>query len=49
MHLGIFISFNLFFFSAIMITWNLTAYYFNYYDKFDFKSPAANPVSLAKS
>lgn len=49
MHLGIIISFNLFFFSAIMITWNLTAYYFNYYEKSDFKNPAANPVSLAKS
>ena len=32
MHIGIIISFNLFFFSAIMITWNLTAYYFNYYE-----------------
>jgi len=32
MHIGIIISFNLFFFSAIMITWNLTSYYFNYYE-----------------
>ncbi|MBT0550954.1 hypothetical protein D1Z97_04100 [Riemerella anatipestifer] len=40
MHVGIIISFNLFFFSSIMIIWNLTAYYFNYYDyeKFDFKN-----------
>jgi hypothetical protein len=30
MHIGIVISFNLFFFSTIMITWNLTSYYFNY-------------------
>ncbi|WP_267403940.1 MULTISPECIES: hypothetical protein [unclassified Chryseobacterium] len=33
MHIGIIISFNLFFFSAIMIIWNLTSYYFNYYEK----------------
>ncbi len=33
MHIGIIISFNLFFFSAIMIVWNLTSYYFNYYDQ----------------
>lgn len=32
MHLGIIICFNLFFFSAIMITWNLTSYYFDYYE-----------------
>jgi len=32
MHLGIVLSFNLFFFSSIMIVWNLTAYYFNYYE-----------------
>ena len=31
MHLGIVLSFNLFFFSSIMIVWNLTSYYFNYY------------------
>ncbi|RKS96868.1 HTTM domain-containing protein [Chryseobacterium defluvii] len=31
MHLGIILSFNLFFFSSIMIVWNLTSYYFNYY------------------
>ncbi|ALR29206.1 MULTISPECIES: hypothetical protein [Chryseobacterium] len=33
MHIGIIISFNLFFFSLIMIIWNLTSYYFNYYEK----------------
>lgn len=37
MHIGIVVSFNLFFFSAIMIIWNLTAYYFNY-DTFTFKN-----------
>jgi len=49
MHIGIIVSFNLFFFSAIMITWNLTSYYFNYYEKSDFKIPSANPVSIVKS
>jgi len=33
MHVGIIIFFNLFFFSAIMIVWNLTSYYFNYYNE----------------
>ncbi len=32
MHVGIIILFNLYFFASIMIIWNLTAYYFNYYD-----------------
>lgn len=48
MHIGIIISFNLFFFSSIMIIWNLTAYYFNYYEKdtiFTQDSPAANAYS----
>nr|WP_314495551.1 hypothetical protein [uncultured Chryseobacterium sp.] len=49
MHIGIIVSFNLFFFSAIMITWNLTAYYFNYYEKSDLKIPSVNPVSTVKS
>ncbi|WP_051289283.1 hypothetical protein [Chryseobacterium daeguense] len=45
MHIGIIISFNLFFFSSIMIIWNLTSYYFNYYEKdkvFTENSTAAN-------
>ncbi|KFF14605.1 hypothetical protein IW15_04000 [Chryseobacterium soli] len=33
MHVGIILFFNLFFFSAIMIVWNLTSYYFNYYNE----------------
>lgn len=32
MHLGIILLFNLYFFAAIMIIWNLTAYYFNNYN-----------------
>lgn len=45
MHIGIIVSFNLFFFSSIMIIWNLTSYYFNYYEKdkiFTESSSAAN-------
>lgn len=33
MHIGIIILFNLYFFATIMIIWNLTSYYFNYYDE----------------
>lgn len=38
MHIGIVIAFNLFFFSALMIIWNLTTYYFNYYDEQKYKT-----------
>jgi hypothetical protein len=33
LHIGIIVCFKLFFFSSIMIVWNLTSYYFNYYNE----------------
>lgn len=45
MHVGIIIFFNLFFFSAIMIVWNLTSYYFNYYN--ETKTVAAHNPSVS--
>lgn len=45
MHVGIIIFFNLFFFSAIMIVWNLTSYYFNYYN--ETKTLAAHSPSVS--
>ncbi|MFP3596208.1 HTTM domain-containing protein [Chryseobacterium sp. SIMBA_029] len=45
MHVGIIIFFNLFFFSAIMIVWNLTSYYFNYYN--ETKTVAAHSPSVS--
>lgn len=46
MHVGIIIFFNLFFFSAIMIVWNLTSYYFNYYN--ETKTVAAHSPSISR-
>jgi hypothetical protein len=47
MHVGIIISFNLFFFSSIMIIWNLTSYYFNYYEKDAIFTPDTSSSSNA--
>ena len=49
MHIGIIFSLNLFFFSAIMITWNLTTYYFNYYEKSNFKNTSIDFISSIRA